>query len=73
MERCLACEADAVGTMEGSRFEMRAMTRLIVSIICAAENCRNGRLPGITQRDLLHSGSVGKLGFSQPIEQPNAG
>ena len=61
MERCLACEADAVGAVEGSRFGLRAMTHVIISVICAAETCGNRRLPGTTRRDLLHSNSVSKV------------
>jgi len=38
-------------TLEGSRFGVCAVTRLISSAICAAETCGSGRLPGITQRD----------------------
>jgi hypothetical protein len=48
-------------TLEGSRLGPRAMTRLIISIICAAETYSKRRLPGTTQRDLLHSASVGEL------------
>jgi hypothetical protein len=47
--------------MEGSRLGPCAMTRLTISIICAAETCGNRRLPGTTQRDLLHSASFSEL------------
>jgi hypothetical protein len=60
MERCLACEADAVGAVEGSRFGLPAMTHVIISVICAAGTCGNRWLPGTTWRDLLHSNSVSR-------------
>jgi hypothetical protein len=64
VERCLACEAEGVATLEGSRFGMCAMGRLVISIACAAETCGNRRLPRMTQRDLFHSGSVDEFSFA---------
>ena len=61
VERCLACEADAVGTLEGSRFGPCAITHVLISIICVAETCGNRRLPGMTRRGPLHGDSVSKV------------
>ena len=61
VERCLASEAEAVGTVEGSRFGFCAMTRVIISIICVAETYGDRRPPGMTRRDLLHIDSVSEV------------
>jgi hypothetical protein len=62
VERCLACEADSVGTVKRSRFGSACGDpRLIICIVCGAETSGNRRLLETTERDFVYSDCAYKV------------
>jgi hypothetical protein len=61
LERCLACEADSVGTLERSCCGLRTVTPSRYLYRLCSRNMRQRAAPGNDQRDSVYSGSAHKI------------